>query len=73
MEKYTQHKKIWLYLMEHPEGISPYEAFSELKITKLSTRIGEMIVLGYKIEKIRESHVNGSGERSNFMRYRAVA
>lgn len=73
MKRDNQHKKIWKFLINHPEGITPYEAFIVLKITKLSTRIGEMIVLGYKIEKIPETNVSESGERTHYMRYKRVA
>lgn len=73
MKKDSQHKRIWMYLERHPEGITPYEAFVILRITKLSTRIGEMIVLGYPIEKTPETHVNEVGEKSHYMRYKAVA
>ena len=73
MKKDSQHKRIWMYLERHPEGITPFEAFIILHITKLSTRIGEMIVLGYPIEKTPETHVNEIGEKSRYMRYKAVA
>lgn len=73
MKKYNQHKKIWLYLSEHPEGITPFEAFIFLHITKLSTRVGEMIVLGYKIIKTPETSVNEAGEKTHYMRYRKAA
>ena len=39
--KDTQHLKIKRYLKEH-KTITPMEAWDELYITKLSTRIGEM-------------------------------
>lgn len=71
--KDNQHKKIWNFLEDHPEGITPYEAFLVLRITKLSTRIGEMIVLGYPILKIPEVNVNENGEKTHYMRYRRSA
>ena len=71
--KDSQHKKIWNFLEHHPEGITPYEAFVVLRITKLSTRIGEMIVLGYPILKTPEVNVNENGEKTHYMRYRRSA
>lgn len=68
--KVNQHKKIWDYMEEHPEGITPFDAFLALHITKLSTRAGEMIAMGYPIEKIPETHINANGEKSHYMRYR---
>ena len=69
----TQHSRILNYLFDHPEGITPFEAFIELRITKLSTRIGELIRMGYEIEKIPESKKNADGEKVHYMRYRKAA
>ncbi len=67
--KANQREKIKSYLDRHPEGITPYEAFVHLKITKLSTRIGEIIREGnYPIKKCMEYKITESGiER--YMRY----
>ena len=65
----NQHKKIWDYLCNHPEGITPYEAFVHLKITKLSTRIGEMIRSGYPIKKMMEYKIKDGGSMEHYMRY----
>lgn len=67
--KHNQHVKIWEYLMKHDEGITPMDAFEKLNITKLSTRIGEMIKLGYKIRKCMESRINADGVVVRYMRY----
>ena len=67
--KYTQHKKIADYLDKHPEGITPYEAFVNLKITKLSTRIGEMVNNGYPIKKMMEYKIKDDGSTEHYMRY----
>lgn len=68
--KYTQHAKIANYLDNHPEGITPMDAFSKLHITKLSTRIGEMIKGGYKVEKRMEYKLDpDAGGIINYMRY----
>ena len=69
----NQYKKIEQYLQEHPAGITPMDAFIDLGITKLSTRIGEMIRNGYRVEKIPESRVNALGEVKRYMRYRKAA
>lgn len=46
----TQYDKIVDYLNSH-DTISPMAAFNSLWITKLSTRIGEMIKKGYVFKK----------------------
>jgi len=69
VSKLTQRKKIWDYLCKHPEGITPYEAFVHLKITKLSTRIGEMVRDGYKIKKVMEYKLTDDGSTEHYMRY----
>lgn len=50
-------------------SISPYEAFADLGITKLSTRISEMIADGYIIKKERAESKNRYGEIVHFTRY----
>ena len=72
--KITQIEAIDSYLDNHPEGLTMYEAFMELYITKLSTRISEMIRLGYKIEKSPEYKRNAQGKIiKKYTRYRKVA
>ena len=69
----TQCKEIMLYLEQHPEGITLYEAFLKLGCSKLSTRVGEIIRSGkMKIEKIPEIRKLG-GKTKRFMRYRKAA
>ena len=63
-----QHERILQYLDEFG-SITPMEAFSDLGITKLSTRIGEMIRKGVKIEKTMEVSKNRFGEKVSYMRY----
>ena len=73
-EKNTQIDDIERYLDTHPEGLTMYEAFLELDITKLSTRISEMIRRGYKIQKTPEVKKNAKGKIvKRYMRYRKVA
>lgn len=47
----TQHMRIALYCKTH-KWITPNDAWGKLHITKLSTRIGEMIRKGYEFEKV---------------------
>ena len=63
-----QHERISQYLDEFG-SITPMEAFAYLGITKLSTRIGEMIRNGVKIEKTMEVSKNRFGEKVSYMRY----
>lgn len=67
-----QHRQILLYLMEYG-SISPMEAFSDLGITKLSTRISEMRVLGIRFDQDYEYRQNRFGDNVHFMRYRKAA
>ena len=67
-----QHLLILCYLMEFG-SISPMEAFSDLGITKLSTRISEMKVLGVKFDQEYEYKQNRFGDNVHYMRYRKAA
>lgn len=64
----NQHKAILDYLEVHG-SITPMEAFSNLGITKLSTRISEMIRRGYKFRKVPVEGKNRYGEPVRFMKY----
>ena len=69
-KKYTQQQKIKDYLDKHPEGITPYEAFINLRITKLATRVGEIIREGdYPIKKLMEYRIKEDGSVEHYMRY----
>lgn len=69
----TQCEDIMIYLEQHPEGITTYEAFLKLGCTKLSTRIGEIVRSGkMKIEKTPEIRKFGR-KTKRFMRYRKAA
>ena len=54
-------------------SISPMEAFSDLCITKLSTRISEMRVLGIQFDQGYEGRTNRFGKKVRYMRYRKAA
>lgn len=63
-----QHARILQYMETHT-GISPMEAFSELGVTKLATRIGEMIDQGVRIVKMWEEGVDRYGNPTRYKRY----
>lgn len=50
-------------------SISPMEAFEDLGITKLATRVSEMKRLGIQFDQCMESRLNRYGEKVSFMRY----
>lgn len=54
-------------------SISPMEAFSELSITKLATRISEMRMIGIQFDQDFESRINRFGKKVRYMRYRKAA
>ena len=65
----TQHDLIINYIKQHG-SITPYEAFLYLKITKLSTRIGEIERKGtarFKRKMIRSK--DSFGDETTYMRY----
>ena len=72
-DKHTQIIRIWDYLKSHPEGLTTLEAAYHLHITKLNTRVSEMLVLGYKISKTWETKKNAYGGTERYIRYKAVA
>ena len=70
MNQRNQQDDIINYLDHHPEGITTMEAFSKLRITKLSTRVGEINASGrYPIVNIWESHKAEDGSVSRYKRY----
>lgn len=67
----TQGERILQYMKEHG-SITPMEAFNELGITKLSTRIGELVSAGKKIDRELVNSKNRYGERTSYMRYKLL-
>ena len=68
----TQYDLILQY-MDDFGSISPMEAFSDLGITKLATRISELSRRGYEFDKKMVSSKNRYGKAVSYMRYtRAV-
>lgn len=68
MLKAKQKERIIEYMRDNG-SITPAEAFGELGITKLSTRVGELIDDGYDIHKVWEHDINRYGEKTHYMRY----
>lgn len=65
----TQHDRIIEYMVENG-SITSMEAFSKLGITKLSTRISELIRRGVPIEKKMVSGINRYGVTTKYARYK---
>ena len=65
----TQHERILDYI-DRFGSITPMEAFMDLGIKKLATRIGEISRNGHKIEKHVEHAKNRFGQNVHYMRYR---
>ena len=63
-----QHDLIINYLKSHKD-ITPMDAFRELGITKLSTRIGELKERGYNILDAWVDDVNRFGVETRYKRY----
>ena len=65
----TQAERILDYIDKYG-SITPLEAFRDLGITKLATRISEMQKEGFRFEKSYEESKNRFGETVRYMRYR---
>lgn len=65
----TQHERILDYI-ERFGSISPMEAFADLGITKLATRISEMAAEGVEFDKTIEKTKNRFGKPVHYMRYK---
>ena len=68
MAKINQRERILSYIDEFG-SITPFEAFADLGITKLATRMSEIACLGIQIKKTIEYGVNRYGEKIHYMRY----
>ena len=67
-----QQMNILSYIYEFG-SISPMEAFVDLGVTKLATRISEMRVLGISFDQNYEDSKNRYGKKVHYMRYRKAA
>lgn len=68
----NQHLHI-LWFIYQVGSITPMEAFSELGITKLATRISEMKALGIQFSQNYEGRENRFGKKVRYMRYGRAA
>lgn len=66
--KQTQAERIIDYIQEFG-SITPMQAFSDLGITKLATRISEMSAEGMVFEKELVATKNRYGEKCHYMKY----
>lgn len=64
----NQHEAIIDYMRQFG-SITPMDAFNDLGITKLSTRIGELVQRGHAIGKRWEQAENRFGKVTHFRRY----
>ena len=64
----TQCERIIAYIKEFG-SISPMEAFRDLGVTKLATRVSEMKMEGIEFEQKYEKAKNRYGESVYYMRY----
>jgi len=64
----NQWEKILRYINDYG-SISPMEAFNDLGITKLATRISEMRADGIDFNQEWETRKNRYGEKVRYMRY----
>lgn len=64
----TQNDQILNYMKQHG-SITVMEGFMELDITKVPTRISEMIMAGVKIDKVMMSCKKPDGTVKRYMRY----
>ena len=65
----TQHKAILDYIEKHG-SITPMDAYGDLGITKLATRVSELIRAGHKITKVPVNGTNRYGEPVRYMSYK---
>jgi len=63
----SQQDQVIFYLKNHPEGLTTFEAFLALNITKLNTRISELRSQGFIFNETWEKK---NGKR--FIRYKYV-
>lgn len=62
-------KKMIIEYMEKNGGITSMEAFRDLGITRLASRIHDLTVDGYDIVRTDEVSINRYGETTRFTRY----
>lgn len=62
-------KRLILDYIDTFGSITPMDAFIDLGITKLSTRVGELKRDGYNIKGTLEKGINRYGKPTHYMRY----
>ena len=67
----SQNEKVLSYLKTHT-GITSWNAFEQLGITRLSARIHDLRDKGHIIENVVHESVNRDGEKTRFVEYRLV-
>ena len=72
MKKQTQYDQIYRYVKQHG-SITPMQAFGQLGITKLATRISEMTSDGsYTVKKTPVVITRKDGTRVRYMEYSKI-
>lgn len=66
--KITQRDRVINYIREFG-SISSWEAYKDLGVTQLATRIKELKEQGYEFKTEWESSTNRFGERTDYKRY----
>lgn len=66
--KITQNERILDYIAAYG-SITSYEAFVDLGITRLASRICDLTKQGYEFDKKFESAPNRFGESTSYVRY----
>ena len=64
----TQEQRVLNYIREHG-SITVLQAFSDLKITQLGTRIYNLRAQGYDIETTDEKYKNAQGQTIRWAKY----
>ena len=65
-------KKLILEYMRKYGGITSKEAMNDLGIMRLASRIHDLTVDGYQIDRVTEKAKNRFGETTHFTRYSLV-
>lgn len=68
MARITQNERIIDYIAAYG-SITSYEAFVDLGITRLASRVCDLAKQGYEFDKKFESAPNRFGEKTTYVRY----
>lgn len=64
----TQEQRVLDYIREHG-SITSMQAFTDLKITRLSARIFNLRARGFNIENVSHTYKNGQGTTATYTEY----